>query len=301
MVPTHAPGGDTMGRSAQLTRITGTVGPMRHAGITPRAISPWADARQQAGAWCVRAAFGACLAVAPLLAVLDALLRPVRTRRAWRGLRAGAVHPARALRDLWFTRAAREALRGLMAAGMTDAVLARVVLAGNVAALDRGAVLAACHSPWGRVLAAWMAHDGRVAMLATRRWSSRAGAAHEPADRRGLRRAIGRLRAGRCMVVTVDHFTVLGACRATILGRAARACTGAARIAARARVPIVPVVVRYRAGCLEIVLGDAIPAALDQVEDAMAATLATFDRAIARDPSTWADALRWVSAPAPRR
>jgi hypothetical protein len=94
--------------------------------------------------------------------------------------------------------------------------------------------------------------------------------------------------------VTVDHFE-RGACEASVLRRPVPACLGAARLAARARVPLVPVVARHVAGRIEIALGDAIPVTPETVGEATAAAIAVLDREFRRDPSAWADALRFAS------
>lgn len=248
----------------------------------------------------VSATFGVCRALAPVLALADLVLRPRRTLRVAHTLRRNGVAPASAITDIWFSRIAREAIRLLLSIGLARRLLERVSLTGNVAALDQGAVLASCHSPWGRLLAAWIARDGRVAVLATRRWNARASGAHEEASRRGMRRAFRRLDEGKCVAVTIDHFATTTGCRATVLRRSVQACLGAARIASRAGVPLVPVVVRHTGGRIEVELGACIDVATQTVTGATAAALAAFDRALHRDPSIWADTLRFASASATR-
>ena len=244
---------------------------------------------------CVSIVLAACDVIAPLAALTDAIVRPMRTVRVCRGFASNGIDLWTALSGIWSSRIAREALRMLMAAGLGRAVLDRIVVSGNVAALNRGAVLAICHSPWGRVLAGWISRDGRIALLATNRWSTRATGAHEPASRRGMRRAIGRLQGGRCVAITIDHFSADG-CKMMFLNRPVRVCDGAARIAALGCVPLVPVVVRKIGGRIDISIGIEIRVTPDTVEAATMASVAALDLAVAHDPSIWADVLEFVSA-----
>lgn len=245
----------------------------------------------------IDAALGLSSAVAPVAVMVDTLLRPGRALRAWRAFAESSGRPWEAMRGIWFSRVARELLYAILLAGGKRALLDRIAVTGNTTMLDRGCVLAICHSPWGRLLAAWISRDSRVAVLATRRWTARAPGAHEPATARGMRRAIARLREGRCVAITIDHFDPCDGCDATILRRQVQVCTGAARIAARAGVPLAPAVVRHVGGRFEIAIGEEVPVSAHTAEGVTRAAIAALDHAITRDPSIWADALRFASRP----
>lgn len=244
-----------------------------------------------AGSAAVSVAFAACRALAPVAMVADAVLRPRIVARAWRRFARAGVDAGRALRDTWFARLARESLHLLMRAGLRRAVLDRVRVVGDQQLLERGTVLAVCHSPWGRVLGGWLARDRRVAVVAAGRWEERAPGACIAADRRAARSVLREVRGGRCVAVTIDHFGAVGV-PATLLGREARVASGAARLAACAHVPLVPARVRYAAGHIEVVLEREI------VPTADTAARATVDalRALRldREPAGWADALRFA-------
>lgn len=235
---------------------------------------------------------------APVLLFADALLRPVRTFRVCTALRRGGLHPLPELRRIWFTRAAREALRVLAANGLTAAVLRRVVVVGNTAALDGPAVLAVYHTPWARLLAHWLRADGRMMLLAGELWATRAAGAHLSNDSRGMRQLLRELRRGRAAAVTIDHFGERGrvTCRAEVLNRRVEACAGAARLAARAGVPLVPVALRWHRGRLEIRPGLRFNVTRQSVSAGMGAVLTEFDAALADDISSWSNAHRFLSS-----
>lgn len=245
----------------------------------------------------VVAAIGISVAAAPVLSVADAVARPRRTRRVAGVLRGAGMDPVRELRRIWFARTARETLRILADAGLGKAMTGRIAVLGNVDALDRPAVLAVYHTPWARLLALWMCTDRRVVLLADTLWGRRAPGVHVTSGSRGMRQLLRELRAGRCVAVTVDHFGEGGRIThpARVLGCQADACVGAARLAARAGVPIVPVALRWRRGRLEIFLGHLLTVTPESVGAGMGAVLSEFNAALRCDLSSWANAHRFLS------
>ena len=235
---------------------------------------------------------------APLLQLADALFRPRCSARVCRALRRSGLDPLRELRQIWFARAVREAFRILAARGLSAALLRRVVVVGNAAALDGPAVLAVYHTPWARLLAAWLSAHGRILLFAGAPWSARAAGAHVTSDSRGMRQLLRELRRGRAAAVTIDHFGERG--RIThgteVLGIHVDACVGAARLAARAGVPLVPVALRWHRGMLEICPGHRFTVTRQAVGAATGAVLSEFNRAVARDMSSWANAHRFLAS-----
>lgn len=69
-----------------------------------------------------------------------------------------------------------------------------------------------------------------------------------------------------------------------------------ARIAAAAGVPLVPVMTRYRHGRVEVVLSPAIVVGEVGVAGATCRVAAAFDAELRRDPSSWEQAHRFLSA-----
>ncbi|MEX1185249.1 MAG: hypothetical protein WEA80_01495 [Gemmatimonadaceae bacterium] len=244
--------------------------------------------------------FAAATFLAPGLASLDGMLRSKRTARARAALsraHAGRTTGSAELEAIWFARIAREGLRLLLVLGFADAVLRRVEVSGISRASERSCVYAIYHTPWGRVLALWMERQSSGVLLSAPRWLKRAGRAHVPCTWRGLRELVDRISHGGLAAVTTDHFGPAGAhtTPAILLGRAVHVWTGAARIAAAAGVPIVPVLTRYRAGRIQITFDAAI--AVDEVGAAAATrrVIAAFDAELRRDPSGWEHAHRFLS------
>jgi hypothetical protein len=242
-------------------------------------------------------AVGVACVLGPAMAVLDTLVRPLRTAAAAAALARLGVSPRRALRQLWTARAVREAFRLLCAAGFESAVFQRIVLRGNADVLRTPAVLAIYHTPWGRLLGRWIARQGGVILLAAPHWSTRAPGAHAPRSREGMRSLLLELRAGRAAAVTVDHFFEGGRVvrETSVLGVPVTACTGAARLAAAAGVPIVPVSFRWTGRTLEVHLGHRFSVTRDAVRVVTAALIAEFDRAVRVDLSAWGNAHRFLS------
>lgn len=245
--------------------------------------------------------FAAATSLASPLAALDGVLRPQRSAR----VRARLVHAhegksdgSAELRAIWFTRIAREGLRILLALGFVDAVLRRVEVTGNASALRGNYVYAIYHTPWGRVLALWMARQSDGIVFSARRWLKRAGKAHVPCTWRGLRDLVQRIRCGGSAAVTADHFGSAGnhTTAAWLLGREVQVSTGIARIAVTAGVPIVPVMTRYCAGKLQIAVGAEIAVDKAGVADVTRRMTAAFDVELRRDPSGWEQAHRFLSA-----
>jgi hypothetical protein len=248
--------------------------------------------------------FVAATGVAAPLAKLDAMLRPERTARARAALSQahdGRTDGSAELRAIWFTRIAREGLRILLGLGFADAVLRRVEVTGGAGALSGNCVYAIYHTPWGRVLALWMARQSHGVLLSAQRWMERAEGAHVPCTWRGIRGLIDRVRRGRPAAVTADHFGPAGrrVTAASLLGRDVNVSTAVARIALAAGVPIVPVMTRYRAGKLRVVVCAAIPVDRSDVESATRRMTSVFDAELRRDPSAWEQAHRFLSSAVP--
>ena len=244
--------------------------------------------------------FAASTGLAAPLARLDAVLRPRRTayaRAALSQAHDGGTDGTAELRAIWFTRIAREGLRILLALGFADAVLRRVHVAGGVGALRGNCVYAIYHTPWGRVLALWLARQSDGVLLSAQRWVERAGRAHVPCTWRGMRGLVNRIRHGCPAAVTADHFGSAGirTTSASLLGRDVNVSTGVARIALAAGAPIVPVMTRHGGGKLRVVVGAPIPVQRGEVEAATRRMTSVFDAELRRDPSGWEKAHRFLS------
>lgn len=245
--------------------------------------------------------FATAARLAPPVAAFDELLRPRRSAcariRLWRA-NEGRTDGSSELRTIWFARIAREGLHILLIMGFVEAVLRRVEVTGGPGTLPGHRVYAIYHSPWGRVLALWMARRSGGFVLSARRWLDRAGSAHLPCTWRGLRELVRRVRHGSSAAVTVDHFGKDGdgSVTATLLGRDVYVSTGAARIAVAAGVPIVPVMTRYASGKLQIALGDEIAVDETTVADVTRRITEAFDAELRGDPSGWERAHRFLSA-----
>jgi hypothetical protein len=246
-------------------------------------------------------AIGVASLAGPLMGILDAVFRPLRTATAAAALRRLGESPRAALRRIWTARTVREALRLLCAAGLERAAIRRVVLRGNTDALRTPAVLAIYHTPWGRLLGRWIAAQGNVVLLAAPHWSERAPGAHAPRSREGMRALLHALRSGRSAAVTIDHFGEGGRIvrESSVLGVPVTVCTGAARLAAAAGVPIIPVSFRWTGGFLEVHIGHRFTVTRDTVRVVTAALIAEFDRAVRADLSGWGNAHRFLGARRP--
>lgn len=246
----------------------------------------------------VAAAIHLSSGAALVLSLTDALLRPRRNFRVCCALHRSGLHPSRELRRIWFARAVREAFRVLAARGLTAALLRRVMVVGNATAMDGPAVLAVYHTPWARLLAVWLSANGRIMLLAGERWSSRAAGVHLTSDSRGMRQLLRELRRGHAAAVTIDHFGERGRITHStdVLGIPVEACVGAARLAARAGVPLVPVALRWYRGRLEIRLGHRFTVTPQSVGAAMGAVVSEFNRALTGDISSWSDVQRFLSS-----
>lgn len=260
--------------------------------------------RRTAGVGMDDALVGAMLVIAERLAkpvaVLDELLRPRRSARVRARLRSahgGRTDGSAELRSIWFARIAREGFRVMLMLGFAEAVLRRVHVVGPPR-VNGSCVYAIYHTPWGRVLAAWMARRSDSVVYSAQRWLDRAGKAHVPCTWRGLREVVRRIQAGSSAAITADHFDPRTdhSAGASILGREVQVSTGTARIAAAARVPIVPVVTRFRDGRVEIALGPEIFVGETGVVGATRRVVAEFDAELRRDPSSWEQAHRFLSA-----
>ena len=242
-------------------------------------------------------ALAGCLA-APA-ARIDAILRREKTERIREALsraHGGRTDGAKELRSIWCARIAREGLHILDAWGLEQAILRRVVIVGDTEWLKGRCVFAVYHSPWGRVLARWLSLQPRAVLFATGRWAARAPGAQLSCSWRGIRKLVEHVRSGGSAAVTCDHFgDNPHAVTASLLGREVRASSGAARMAAAAGVPLVPVAVRYANGRLEVRLGDRIPCGKDETNTAARAVVSHFDAELRADPSSWADVHRYLS------
>lgn len=261
-------------------------------------------ARSAAGVGVGDALVGAMLGAADRLAgpvaLVDELLRPRRSARVRERLCAvhgGTTDGSAELRAIWFARIAREGFRVMLRLGFTEPVLRRVHIVGP-RRLGESCVYALYHTPWGRVLALWMARRSDAVVFSAQRWHDRAGKAHAPCTWRGLRQLVHRIKTGASAAVTADHFDsrVDRSVAASLLGREVRVSTGTARIAAAACVPIVPVMTRYREGRLEVALGTEISVDDGCVADATRRMTAAFDAELRRDLSSWEQSHRFLSA-----
>lgn len=234
------------------------------------------------------------------VAMVDELLRPRRSARAREqlsGLHGGTTDGSTELRAIWFARIAREGFRVMLLLGFAEAVLRRVRVVGR-ARVSGSCVYAIYHTPWGRVLALWLARRSDSVVFSAQRWLDRAGKAHVPCTWRGLRELVRRIEAGSSAAVTADHFSSRPgySVSASLLGREVEVSTGVARIAAAAGVPLVPVMTRYRHGRVEVVLSPAIVVGEVGVAGATCRVAAAFDAELRRDPSSWEQAHRFLSA-----
>lgn len=269
--------------------------------LSPDAFAP--VARRAARAGVDDALVGAMLVVAHRLArpvaAIDQLLRPRRSARVRErlcSLHGRMTDGCAQLRAIWFARIAREGFRGMVLLGFADAVLRRVHVVGG-ARVSGSCVYAIYHTPWGRVLALWLARRSDSVVFSAPRWLDRAGRAHVPCTWRGLRQLVRRIRDRSSAAVTADHFGSRPghSVTASFLGREVEVSTGVARIAAAADVPIVPVMTRYRHGRVEVVLGPEIIVSESCVADATRRVAAEFDAELRRDLSSWEQAHRFLS------
>lgn len=241
------------------------------------------------------------------LAVIDAVLRPGVNSRVFSMLRAakdGRTSGWPELKAIWLNRAAREGLRILSTVGFHHAVLRRVTLVGDPSVLSRSCIFAIVHSPWDRVLAHWIHGSRRAVVFATGRWEARAHGAHLPCNWRGIRKLVHHLRTGGVAAVTVDHFVAEPSkfsTRASMLGRGVNASTGAARIAAAAGVPIIPVSTRFARGKVQIILGSAMMVSEETVASATRELIKVFDSEVSHDPSLWAGSHKFLASDFPGR
>lgn len=261
-------------------------------------------ARRTAGVEMDDAVVGAMLAMADRLAkpvaVVDEILRPRRSARVREQLcsvHGGTTDGSAELRAIWFARIAREGFRVMLLLGFAKAVLRRVHVVGPTR-VNGSCVYAIYHTPWGRVLALWMARQSDSVVFSAQRWLDRAGKAHVPCTWRGLRELVRRIKAGSCAAITADHFDSRAdhSAAAWILGREVQVSTGMARIAAAACVPIVPVMTRYRNGRVELAMGPEIIVSESCVVDGTRRVIAVFDAELRRDPSSWEQVHRFLSA-----
>lgn len=224
----------------------------------------------------------------PVLSAVDAVIRPSRTMRIVASVRAAGGSPAEVIRQIWFGRTTRECLRIALQIGLSAAVLRRVIVTGNTAALTGPCVYAIYHTPWGRVMAHWLRGRSQTTLFATGRWESRARAAHLPCDRSGLRRLLTSLRGGACAAVTIDHFgSGPSTCDVRMLGRSVSVSTGAARIASAACVPVVLVIPRFRDGALELNIGAPVETVAASPERITRKLFEAFNSEMKRDLSGW--------------
>lgn len=214
-------------------------------------------ARDQVGDLTFRALFGTCgLLARPVGLVLEWWLRHHQPALLqWLAQRPAGLRLT--LRRIAFTRLARSALKVLLLSGAEAAVLRRVRCRGLQRLPHGGCVLALVHSPWGRPLARWALAERFAFVFAHRRWARWAGVRHLSPTPAGLRQAMAHLGRGERVVVVVDEFVARGGCEVELCGRVACVSLRAARIAAAAAVPLVPVRVCY--GRWEIQLKIGVP------------------------------------------
>ncbi len=241
------------------------------------------------------AALGACHGLAWPIAAAQRLWLSYREAAVlqWLGVRPGGAGCA--IRRIAFTRLARQVLKLFLLVGEEASVLRRVDCRGLERLPPGGCVLAIAHTAWGRVLARWTLSRDFAFILAHRRWARWAGAVHLLPTSAGLRRAVEELRRGRRLVVVVDEFVALGGCAVEFLGRPVRVSMRAARLAALASVPVVPVTLCFRRGLICMEFGALFPPSRGRCaqQQMTRALCAEMERWVSRFPEEWNDLFKY--------
>jgi lipid A biosynthesis acyltransferase len=241
------------------------------------------------------AALGACHWFSwPIAALRHGLPREAAAFQ-WLDRRPGGA--ACAIRHIAFTRLARQVLKQFLVVGEEATVLRRVHCLGRERLPRGGCILAIAHTPWGRVLARWSLSCDFAFILAHRRWAHWTGALHLLPTPAGLRRAVQELRRGRRVVVVIDDFVPSGGCAVEFLGRPARVTMRAARLAALAGVPVVPVTLRYRHGLICLEFGTPLSSNCGRCarEQMTRALCAGMERRVTRFPEEWNDLFEYFA------
>lgn len=243
----------------------------------------------------VSAAVATSRALGPPLALTDALLRPRKTLGVARALRELGYPPARMLCRIWSARAGRELLSALARGPLAPALRSRIRIQGTLSLLVRPCVLVLYHSDWWRVVAPLLDLRPSVGVLAGGRWGGRLTGATVWGPGTGLRRLVGHMEEGGSCLLTLDHLRSRrpGSVQARLLGRTVHIPTTAARLAARARVPLAPVTVHRDARGLRATVGPGLPPGPDPAEVTRQA-FAVLARGIQEDPAGWAQAHRFL-------
>jgi lipid A biosynthesis acyltransferase len=243
------------------------------------------------------AALGACRGLAWPIAAAKQLALRYREAVALQWLSRRPEGAGCAFRHVAFTRLARQVMKLFLLAGEEASVFRRVHCEGLERLPFGGCVLAIAHTPWGRVLARWSLSCDFAFILAHRRWAHWAGALHLLPTPSGQRRAVQELRRGRRVVVVIDDFVPSGGCAVEFLGRPARVTMRAARLAALAGVPVVPVTLRYRHGLICLEFGTPLSSncgrrAHEQMTRALCAGV---DHWVNRFPEEWNDLFEYFA------
>jgi hypothetical protein len=259
----------------------------------------WTGTRRwQTGA--LRVALIACRWLAGPIAAAHALLCRARLVAASPVLGSAPGGLLRALHAAWFGRLARETLSLALRTAMRPAATGFVSPA-VAAELAGPGVIAICHSPWTRLLAAWCGETHFALAPGPDRWAPRSGAAHVGFDRRGLRRLVTDLAHGGRVVVVADAFECVAGVATRFLGEERIVSCLAARLAALGHVPLVAVVPVLERGRVRV--GDrATIRVAGEARSQQVATgrlIAFFDDQIRRRPWVWDGALG--EAPSPPR
>ena len=187
--------------------------------------------------WATPVAAARCLRAALRRSSLDAWLRHHGARWSYhRGL-AGERAMISTLRQL------SRVSRGTLSPG--------VVVAGDPA-LGGGALLVFLHSPWLKAVARQLAAAHGVLAFGGHDWPARLADRHVPASIRGARRIHRHLCNDGLAAMSIDRFGEDAPCATRFLDFPVRVHTNAARLAALAGVPLVPMHLQYRGGLLHL-------------------------------------------------
>lgn len=243
----------------------------------------------------VAALLGLCHLGAGVAAAVDRALHPSWTARVEREIEARG-HPGGAtLRRIWFGRTVREVLGLVSRVGLTGCLSGHLRVHGDLTVLQRPCVLATYHSDWWRFVGPCIPPELPLHVVGPGKWRRRLRGVEMVSPSGGMRRLLRYLRQGGSCVITVDHLRNPGpATRScTLLGTEVPVPTTAARLAALAGIPLVPLTVRWAAGQLHVTVGSAI-AGQGNPGRATEELFRILSGAIERDPPSWAQLHRFL-------
>jgi len=205
---------------------------------------------------------GLTLALYRARAALSATERYFRLRRRYpqalkwlRSCRGGAW---RTLRAISLARLVQRSHQD-PAANPWGAIVQQVSIEGEDRGLAAGRLIALFHSPGDSLLARFAASQNLALVLANKGMAPLLGDLYVRRNRTGLRKLVRHLKTGGRVAIMMDWFAEEGDCAARFLGVPVRVRSGAVRLAACARVPVVPLVTTYARGCLRLRFGPVIP------------------------------------------